>query len=64
MKTYFTFNLFWWKFHEISPQYKLNKAMSEKLWASINCEGKKQEIINKIERTNLTALEYLKLKLK
>jgi hypothetical protein len=62
MKTY-NFELYWWKFHEKNPQLKLRKSDCEKLWNDCNCFGRHKKIIQGIEKTKLSAIEYLKLKL-
>ena len=63
MKTVYTFDLFWEKYHHVNPQYKLNKNQARILWDNCNCEGKKKAIIQGIEKSKLNALNYLKTKL-
>jgi hypothetical protein len=61
MKQIWTFELFWWKFHEINLQYKRDKTNTKRYWDKINCIGKKKKLIKGIVKTKLTCLDYLKL---
>jgi hypothetical protein len=61
--TAYTFETFWYFYHEKNPQYKRNTTQAKTLFESINCTGTKKEIIQGIEKSELSGLDYIKKQL-
>jgi len=58
-----TFLNFWHTFHLKNHTNKLGKAECSRIWEACNFQDKQKQAIKDIKKTNLTAIEYLKLKL-
>ena len=59
----FTFEMFWSHFYYKNPGRKTDKDRCRKLWDSCNFYNRQRKAITDLERTDLTAYQYLKLKL-
>lgn len=56
----YTFKKYWVDFHEVNPQYKLNTSRARELFEKCNCIGRKKKLIQGIEKSKLSGLEYIK----
>ena len=57
---YPTFKVFWFFYHEVNPQYKLNTSRAKELFEKCNCIGRKKKLIKGIEKSKLNGLDYLR----
>ena len=59
-----TFSLFWVEFHSVNyTQKKIGRTECERIFDKCNFQDLKTSAIKEINKTKLTAKEYLKLKL-
>lgn len=59
----YTFKKYWVDFHEKNPQYKLNTSRAREIFEKCNCVGRKKKLIQGIEKSKLSGLDYLKANL-
>jgi hypothetical protein len=62
--TVWTFEWFFDEWHRINRTRKIDKARCREYWQMCNFEDRKKSAIKDITKTDLTAFEYLKTKLK